>query len=74
MTEMYLASLIYCNICTNTHVGVYPEPAPEDELECPSCGAQDSAILERYGPDQMVTIVNSIDGLTAYEWGDDSWS
>jgi Zn finger protein HypA/HybF involved in hydrogenase expression len=42
----WIAAKVRCNVCTGTHVSVHPEEAPEDRLECPSCGGQDSEIVE----------------------------
>lgn len=49
MTNWYV-SKVQCNICTNEEVAVYPKEADEEQLECPSCGAQDSNILARIEP------------------------
>lgn len=43
----WLASKVCCVICTNEWVAVAPESANEDELECDSCGAQDSEVVGR---------------------------
>lgn len=53
----FLASQVQCSICTYVWASVYPVEASEDGLECPSCGAQDSRILERWGPDEQRIIV-----------------
>jgi hypothetical protein len=45
----WLASKVSCFICTHEWVAVYPSDAPEEALECPSCGALDSEIANRIG-------------------------
>jgi len=46
----WFASMIRCLCCTYEYASVYPEVCNEDRLECPSCGAQDSEIVERINP------------------------
>lgn len=69
LKDGWFASLVQCVICTNKFTSVYPECAEEDRLECPLCGAQDSVITERYGPDQLTIVLESAsdDGLYLYE-------
>ncbi len=43
----WFASQLRCVICTNEWVSVYPVEAPEESLECPSCGACDSEVTGR---------------------------
>jgi hypothetical protein len=43
----WLSSMVRCVICTHTWAAVYPAATNEDKLECPSCGAQDSQVIER---------------------------
>jgi hypothetical protein len=38
-------SWIRCLICTYEWVGVFEVGTPEECMECPSCGAQDSELL-----------------------------
>lgn len=35
-----------CRACGQAWVAVFPVAADPDRLECPSCGAQDSEVLE----------------------------
>lgn len=57
----WLSSLVQCNICTHKFASVYPECVDESELECPSCGSQDSVILERWCPNGKLIIFGAAD-------------
>lgn len=57
----FLASLIRCEICTKEWGSVYPESAAEESLECPSCGAQDSCVLERWAPGGRRIVVEDVE-------------
>lgn len=43
----WLASMVRCCCCTYIFASVYPDVCDEEELECPSCGAQNSEIIKR---------------------------
>lgn len=60
---------VACCICTHTWIAVWPDVAPEAELQCPACEKQFSEVLEYYGPDEKAEIVEMLDGagLTEYQ-------
>ena len=46
----WYVSHIRCEVCTNKWIGIYPCKTDEERLECPSCGAYDSHVMQRFGP------------------------
>lgn len=46
----WYAALVRCFICTYEWGAVWPASGDEDRLECPSCGAQDSEVVEYWPP------------------------
>jgi hypothetical protein len=43
--EPHYATMVRCNCCTNEWAAVFPESTDVTELECPSCGAQNSELI-----------------------------
>lgn len=49
----WLVAKTRCCTCLRNQVSVYPVGANDHTLECAFCGAQQSAVIARYGPDQV---------------------
>lgn len=46
MEGPWIAAKVQCHCCTNEWYAVFPVQADETELECPSCGFQDSEVID----------------------------
>lgn len=64
----WYAGKVLCCLCTETWIGVWPEVAPEAELQCPACDKAFSEVLEYFGPEEKEEVVSALEGAGLVEY------